>query len=121
MLWSGPSPKEAATGTPTGGGGAGRAHRAARRADGRGRGRDPAFVATSAPTSGRVTLAFAGLLDETNRQRSEVIQRIKEPAERQRNLAGLVERLTSELDAAPPGTMRRAPTCRAPRLHVALL
>ena len=50
-----------------------------------------------------ITLAFAGLLDETNRQRSEVIGRIKDLAERQRNLANLVTRLTTELDqtAAP--------------------
>jgi hypothetical protein len=48
-----------------------------------------------------ITLAFAGLLDETNRQRSEVIQRIKLLAERQRNLASLVARLTTELDQTP--------------------
>jgi hypothetical protein len=48
-----------------------------------------------------IALAFAGLLDETNRQRSEVIQRIKSLAERQRNLANLVARLTTELDQTP--------------------
>ena len=48
-----------------------------------------------------ITLAFAGLLDDTNRQRSEVIQRIKALAERQRNLADLVARLTTELDRTP--------------------
>lgn len=48
-----------------------------------------------------ITLAFAGLLDETNRQRSEVIDRIKALAERQRHLADLVAKLTAELDATP--------------------
>jgi hypothetical protein len=48
-----------------------------------------------------ITLAFAGLLDETNRQRNEVIQRIKALAERQRNLATLVAQLTTELDQTP--------------------
>lgn len=48
-----------------------------------------------------IALAFAGLLDETNRQRDEVIARLKALAERQRNLANLVARLTTELDQAP--------------------
>jgi hypothetical protein len=48
-----------------------------------------------------ITLAFAGLLDETNRQRTEVIQRIESLAERQRNLADIVARLTAEVDATP--------------------
>jgi len=49
-----------------------------------------------------ITLAFAGLLDETNRERSEVIERIKSLAQRQRSLADLIARLTTEVDAAPP-------------------
>lgn len=48
-----------------------------------------------------ITLAFAGLLDETNRQRTEVIERIKELAQRQRSLADIIARLTAEVDAAP--------------------
>ena len=48
-----------------------------------------------------ITLAFAGLLDETNRQRTEVIGRIKELAQRQRSLADIIARLTAEVDAAP--------------------
>lgn len=48
-----------------------------------------------------ITLAFAGALDETNRERSDIIQRIKLLGERQRNLADLVARLTSQLDATP--------------------
>jgi len=48
-----------------------------------------------------ITLAFAGLLDETNRERSEVIERIKDLAQRQRSLADIIARLTEQLDAAP--------------------
>jgi hypothetical protein len=48
-----------------------------------------------------IALAFAGLLDETNRARSEVIRRIKDLGERQRKLAALIKRLTGELDALP--------------------
>ena len=62
-----------------------------------------------------ITLAFAGLLDNTNRQRGEVIQRIKALAERQRNLANLVARLTTELDQTPnpPDATSAAATQRA--------
>ena len=49
-----------------------------------------------------ITLAFAGLLDETNRQRAEVIERLKSLAQRQRSLADVIARLTAEVDAAPP-------------------
>lgn len=55
-----------------------------------------------------VSLAFAGLLDETNRERTAVIDRIKELAERQRNLAGLISRLTAELDATPANDPSRS-------------
>lgn len=48
-----------------------------------------------------ITLAFAGLLDETNRERGEVIERIKELAQRQRSLADIIARLTAQLDSAP--------------------
>ncbi|HXY99956.1 MAG TPA: hypothetical protein VEI03_08130 [Stellaceae bacterium] len=61
-----------------------------------------AFAATlGADKARRLTLVFAGLLDETNRDRSEVIERLKDLARRQRNLAALIDRLTTELDAAP--------------------
>ena len=50
----------------------------------------------------RLTLVFAGLLDETNRQRSEMIERIKDLGQRQRNLARLIDRLTAEINGAPP-------------------
>ena len=46
-------------------------------------------------------LAFLGLVDETNRERSALIDRLKEFGERQHNLAELVSRLTAEHDAIP--------------------
>lgn len=46
-----------------------------------------------------ITLAFSGLLTETNHERAEVIERIKDLGERQRNLAALIDRLTTELGA----------------------
>ncbi|HTO84250.1 MAG TPA: hypothetical protein VMQ73_18645 [Methylomirabilota bacterium] len=49
-----------------------------------------------------VTLAFAGLLDETNDQRTGVIGRIKDLAERQRNLSELVNKLSIEVGGLPP-------------------
>jgi hypothetical protein len=48
-----------------------------------------------------IALAFVGLLEESNRQRGEVIDRIKSLAERQRNLADLIAHLGAELDAMP--------------------
>ena len=54
-------------------------------------------------------LAFAGLLEETNRQRTELIERIKGFARRQRGLGEAVNRITAELDAMPPdATPQRA-------------
>lgn len=53
-----------------------------------------------------VTLAFAGLLDETNDQRTEVISRIKDLAERQRNLSDLVNRLSVQVGALPVDEQR---------------
>jgi hypothetical protein len=54
----------------------------------------------------RVTLAFAGLLDETNDQRSTVIDRIKDLAERQRSLSDLVNRLSVQVGTLPPEEQR---------------
>lgn len=73
-----------------------------------------AFVATlGADKARRVTLAFAGLLDETNRDRAEVIERLKDLGQRQRNLAALIDRLTAELDAAPAEPQGEAAASRA--------
>jgi hypothetical protein len=61
-----------------------------------------AFAKTlGADRARRLTLAFAGLLDETNRQRSEMIAHIKDLGERQRNLSRLIDRLATELNAEP--------------------
>jgi hypothetical protein len=65
-----------------------------------------AAIAAFAKTLGtdrarRLTLVFAGLLDETNQQRSDMIEHIKDLGERQRNLARLIDHLTAELDAEP--------------------
>jgi hypothetical protein len=59
-----------------------------------------------------VTLAFAGLLDDANRERGEVIVRIKALAERQRNLSDLIARLGAELDATPETAEGEAPPQR---------
>jgi hypothetical protein len=48
-----------------------------------------------------IMLAFSGLLEETNNERANVIERIKDLGERQRNLAALIDRLRTELDAMP--------------------
>jgi hypothetical protein len=63
-----------------------------------------AFVATVAPDQDRgkvVTLAFAGLLDETNRERGDLIQRILELGHRQRELADIASTAGEELRAIP--------------------
>lgn len=49
-----------------------------------------------------VTLAFAGLLDSANDQRGEVIDRIKDLAERQRHLSDLVNQLGLQVGKLPP-------------------
>lgn len=48
-----------------------------------------------------LTLAFAGLLEETNRQRSELIERIQALARRQRELADIAARAGEELGKIP--------------------
>jgi hypothetical protein len=58
-------------------------------------------------------LAFAGLLEETNRQRAELIGHIKVFARRQRGVAETVNRITAELDAVPPETSGEAAARRA--------
>lgn len=46
-------------------------------------------------------LVFAGLLDETNAQRSQVIERLRDVARRQRDLTATETRVTAELRALP--------------------
>jgi hypothetical protein len=50
----------------------------------------------------RLALAFQGLLEETDRERAVLIEQLKQIGRRQRELAGLVDRLGAELDAIPP-------------------
>ena len=63
-----------------------------------------AYAAT-VPTAGRpaaLSLLFAGLVDETNRQRAEVIERLRGVARRQRSLTEITGRVSAELRALPP-------------------
>jgi hypothetical protein len=50
----------------------------------------------------RLALAFRGLLDESDRERAGLIEELKAIGRRQRELAALVARLGSELNAIPP-------------------
>jgi len=64
-----------------------------------------AFAAPLDPAARRrlLPLAFAGLLEETNRQRDGLIEQIRRFARRQRELAEGVRHLESELRAMPAG------------------
>ncbi len=62
-----------------------------------------AYAATL-PAAGRpaaLGLVFTGLVDETNRQRAEVIERLRGIARRQRSLTEITDRVTAELRALP--------------------
>ena len=62
-----------------------------------------AFVRTiSNDRPRRFALAFRGLLEETDRERAGLIEELKEIGRRQRELADLVARLATELNAIPP-------------------
>jgi hypothetical protein len=50
----------------------------------------------------RLALVFRGLLEETDRERAGLIKELKEIGRRQRELADLVARLATELNAIPP-------------------
>jgi hypothetical protein len=50
----------------------------------------------------RLTLVFRGLLEETDRERADLIDRLKKMGRRQRELAELAARLASELGSIPP-------------------
>ena len=62
-----------------------------------------AFAAPLDPASRRrlLPLAFAGVLEETNKQRDALIEQIRRFARRQRDLAEGVRRLEGELRATP--------------------
>jgi hypothetical protein len=49
----------------------------------------------------RLALVFRGLLEETDRERADLIERLKQIGRRQRELAELAGRLASELDSIP--------------------
>ncbi len=64
------------------------------------------FAASLDPASRRrlLPLAFAGALEETNRQRDALVEQIRRFARRQRELAEGVRRLETELRAMPADT-----------------
>lgn len=75
------------------------------------------FVATlpGADRPARATLLFAGLVDETNQQRAQVIDRLRGTARRQRALTELTSQITAELRALPadaPSAQREEITSR---------
>jgi hypothetical protein len=57
-------------------------------------------VSTDRPR--RLALVFRGLVEETDRERAGLIEELKEIGRRQRELADLVARLATELNAIPP-------------------
>ena len=62
-----------------------------------------AFAASvSGDRSHRIALVFSGLLGETNRERADLIERLKQIGRRQRELAALAADLAGKLDAIPP-------------------
>jgi hypothetical protein len=56
----------------------------------------------------RLALVFRGLLEETNRERTELIGQLTQMGRRQRELAELVGRLADELRSVPPDTTGQA-------------
>ena len=55
-----------------------------------------------------LALVFRGLLEETDRQRAELIEKLKQIGRRQRELADLVARLADELRSIPAATAGEA-------------
>jgi hypothetical protein len=73
-----------------------------------------AFARTvSGDRSSRLALAFSGLLQETDRERADLIERLKQIGHRQRELTGLAARLASELDSIPAAASGEAAAKRA--------
>ena len=75
------------------------------------------FMATlpGAERPARSALLFAGLVDETNGQREQVIDRLRATARRQRALTELTSKITAELRALPadaPAAQREEVTTR---------
>jgi hypothetical protein len=63
-------------------------------------------VSTDRPR--RLALVFRGLLEETDRERAGLIEELKEIGRRQHELANLVARLATELNAIPPDAQGEA-------------
>jgi hypothetical protein len=64
----------------------------------------------AAPEKDRLlTLAFAGLLEETNRDRSDVISRLMELGRRQHDLADIASKANAELRALPAASESATP------------
>ena len=57
---------------------------------------------TSEDRRHRLALVFRGLLEETDRERADLIARLRQMGHRQRELADLVARLADELKSVPP-------------------
>ena len=75
------------------------------------------FMATLPGTErpARSALLFAGLVEETNEQRAQIIDRLRATARRQRSLTELTSRITAELRALPtdaPAAQREEVTTR---------
>ena len=68
-----------------------------------GRAKLAAFVTRLKPAESRTLppLLFVGIVDETNRQRSDIIDHIEELTRRQRELGDLVAKIAGELQAIP--------------------
>jgi hypothetical protein len=56
----------------------------------------------SGDRQGRLARAFHGLLEETDRERTALIEQLKQIGRRQRELSDLVARLATELKSIPP-------------------
>jgi hypothetical protein len=73
-----------------------------------------AFVRmASGDRSSRLTLVFLGLLEETDRERADLIEKLKQMGRRQRELAELAARLSGELASTPPEATGEAAAKRA--------
>lgn len=55
-----------------------------------------------------LTLVFAGLLEETNRERTALVERLNTLGRRQRELADIASRATAELEAIPANAIGEA-------------
>jgi len=68
-------------------------------------------VSTDRPR--RLALVFRGLVEETDRERAGLIEELKEIGRRQHELANLVARLATELNAIPPDAQGEAAAKRS--------